>query len=262
MQIYEYESQECGFRSERSQNMTKGPIKMKLLSLICISLLFWTLSAWGLLYDFESKAQLQDWDIIGGEWKIENGVLKGENVPAVAGFDHGPGIVVGEDTWTDYTLELKMKMEEGKLGGPIIRYTDEENWHWFEPWKTQFYLRPHVDGEDQAPDPIPGALWDRGEEFQDGEWHTYKIKAEREDIAAWVDGEKVLEFTYNKLEWGRPAHPVKEGLLRGKVGLMTWTSDMGVASFDDVRIEGPGIPGTAVYALGKLAVTWAHIKTQ
>lgn len=232
---------------------------MKLLP-ICISMLLSALPALGVLYDFESKAQLEDWEIIGGEWEIKNGVLLGENVPAAAGFDHGPGIVVGEDTWTDYTFELRMKMEDGKLGGPIFRYIDEENWYWLEAWRTNLYLRPHVAGEDQAPDPIPEALWDRGEAFQDGEWHTYKIKAEGEDIAVWVDGEKVLEFTYNELNWGRPAHPVKEGLLRGKVGLMTWTGDMGMASFDDVSIEGPGILGSVVDASGKLAMTWSRIK--
>jgi hypothetical protein len=105
-------------------------------------------------------------------------------------------------------------------------------------------------------------MWDRGKEFQDGEWHTYKIQAEGEDITVWVDSEKVLDFTYNELNWGRPAHHVEEELLQGKVGLMTWTGGMGMASFDDISIEGPGIPGTAVHALGKLAVTWAHIKIQ
>ncbi len=235
---------------------------MKALFLICISMLFWVFPAWGLFYDFETKAQLGEWKIIGGDWEIENGILKGENVPAAPGFDHGPGIVTGEDTWTDYVFELKMKMEQEKLGGPIIRYIDEQNWYWFEAWRAQFYLRPHVNGEDQAPDPIPEALYVMDEELQDGEWHTYKIKAEGENIVAWVDGEKVLEFTYNELDWGRPAHPVEEGLLQGKVGLMTWTGDMGMASFDDVSIEGPGIPGTAVHALEKLAVTWAYIKLQ
>jgi len=233
---------------------------MKALVPICLSLLLLTLPTWGVFYDFGNKAQLNEWEIIGGEWKIENGTLKGENVPAAGGFDHGPGIVVGEDSWTDYTVELKMKMEADKLGGPIIRYIDEQNWYWFEAWRTSIYLRPHVAGEDQAPDPIPEALWDRGEEFQDGEWHTYKIKAQGEDITTWFDGEKILDFTYNNLKWGRPAHDVDEGLLQGKVGLMTWTGDMGEAFFDDVSIEGPGIPGAMVNPNGCLSITWGEIK--
>ncbi|HIE28087.1 TPA: DUF1080 domain-containing protein [Candidatus Poribacteria bacterium] len=234
---------------------------MKFLSVICVSLLFLALPVWGLFYDFENRAQLKEWEVIGGDWKIENGVLKGKKTPPAPGFDHGPGIVVGEDTWTDYVFELKMKLDAGKLGGPIIRYIDEKNWYWFESWRTQFYLRPHVNGEDQAPDPIPEAMWDRKKEFQDGEWHTYKIEAKGEDITAWFDGEKVLDFTYNKLKWGRPAHPVKEGLLRGKVGLMTWTGDMGMASFDDVSILGPGIPGATVNPNGRLSITWGEIKS-
>ncbi len=42
---------------------------------------------------------------------------------------------------------------------------------------------------------------------------------------------------------------------------MTWTGDMGMASFDDVHIEGPGIPGTAVHALRKLATLWGKVKS-
>ena len=233
---------------------------MKVLFTICVGLFLVTLPAWGVFYDFENKSQLKEWEVIGGDWKIENGVLKGENVPAAPGFDHGPGIVVGEDSWTDYVFELKMNVETDKLGGPIIRYIDPQNWYWFEAWRTQFYLRPHVNGEDQAPDPIPDAFWDREKEFQDGQWHTYKIEAEGENITVWFDGEKVLDFTYNKLNWGRPAHAVKEGLLHGKVGLMTWTGDMGMASFDDVSVEGPGIPGSKVEPNGHLSLTWGAIK--
>jgi len=230
--------------------------------LICISLLLVTLPAWSLFYDFETKAQLKEWEVIGGDWKIVNGVLEGENTPAAGGFDHGPGVVVGEDTWTDYVVELKMKMDTDKLGGPIIRYVDLENWYWFEAWRSSFYMRPHVAGEDQAPDPIPEALWERGKEFQDNEWHTYKIEAKGEDITVWFDGEKILDFTYDKLKWGRPAHDVDEGLLQGKVGLMTWTGDMGMASFDDVDIRGDGIPGSAVSRTDKLTTIWASIRTR
>lgn len=232
---------------------------MKRFALCLVASLFAT-SALALDYDFSNTNQLKDWTIIGGDWQIKSGVLLGEKVPAAAGFDHGPGIVVGEDDWTDYVFEVKIKMEADKLGGPIIRYVDPQNWYWFEAWHQQFYLRPHVNGEDQAPDPIPDALWDRKEEFQDGKWHTYRIKAEGEDITVWFDGEKILEFTYNDLKWGRPAHPVKEGLLQGKVGLMTWTGDMGMVSFDDVHIEGTGIPGLSVAPQGKLSTTWGRLK--
>lgn len=228
--------------------------------ILCLIVLFLSTTVQALDYDFSDLNQLKDWTIIGGDWKVKNGVLHGEKTPAAPGFDHGPGIVVGEASWTDYVFEVKVKMEVGKLGGPIIRYIDPQNWYWFEAWRTQFYLRPHVKGEDQAPDPILGAMWERKGEFQDGKWHTYKIKAAGENITAWFDGEKVLEFTYNKLNWGRPAHPVKEGLLRGKVGLMTWTGDMGIVDFDEVHIEGAGIPGLTVSPKGKLTTTWGRLK--
>jgi len=48
---------------------------MKMLVSICIGMLLVTFSAWGLFYDFENKAQLKEWEIIDGDWKIANGVL-------------------------------------------------------------------------------------------------------------------------------------------------------------------------------------------
>ena len=55
-------------------------------------------------HDFEDAARLKDWKVIGGDWKIENAVLHGQNEPAAGGFDHGPGIVVGEDKQTAYIV--------------------------------------------------------------------------------------------------------------------------------------------------------------
>jgi hypothetical protein len=230
---------------------------------ICLFVLFLPIKARTLDYDFSDAGQLKDWEIIGGDWKIENGVLRGEKVPAAGGFDHGPGILVGEEGWTDYEFQFRMKIEDGEYGpGPIIRYVDERNWYYFETFRTQFFMRPHLNGEDQAPDPIPGAIW-KESPLTDGKWHTVKIKAEGENIAAWVDGKKVFAFKYTDLKWGRPAHPVDEGLKRGRVGFTTWTEAPGsaVGFFDDVRIEGPGIPPSAVHPTGKLAAVWGRIKS-
>jgi len=41
---------------------------------------------------------------------------------------------------------------------------------------------------------------------------------------------------------------------------MTWTGDMGMASFDDVRIEGPGIKSSAVSSVGRLSRMWGKVK--
>lgn len=46
---------------------------------------------------------------------------------------------------------------------------------------------------------------------------------------------------------------------QGRVGLLVWEGSSG---FDDVSIEGPGIPGLAVSPKGKLASAWARIKAQ
>lgn len=44
-----------------------------------------------------------------------------------------------------------------------------------------------------------------------------------------------------------------------RVGLLV---SQGNSGFDGVNIMGPGIPGLAVNPKGKLALTWARIKTR
>ena len=87
-----------------------------------------------------------------------------------------------------------MEMNAGNLGGSIIRYIDPQNWYWFEAWRKGIYPHPNVKGADQAPAPIPGALWERKENFQDGKWHTYRIKAEGENVTVRLDKQKILVF--------------------------------------------------------------------
>ena len=233
--------------------------------ILCLAVLFLFTTAQALDYDFEDKRQLkEEWEIIGGDWKIQNGVLRGQNAPAAGGNDHGPGIVVGEEDWTDYVFEFKMMVEKGKNGpGPLIRYQDPQNWYYFEAWKGKFFLRPHLlkhGVKDGAPDPIPGTIWEQKDFPGDGKWHDIKISAEGENIAGWVDGKQIWKYTFNKIKWGRPAAPVKQGLLKGKVGFTTWSQPDSIGVFDNVRITGPGIPGLSVSPDKKLATTWGQIR--
>jgi hypothetical protein len=222
-------------------------------------------TAQALDYDFEDKRQLNDWEVVGGDWKIQDGTLRGQHAPAAGGAGWGPGILIGEDTWSDYELEFKMMVEKGISGGPgpVIRYQDPQNWYYFETWNGKFFLRPRVVQEglnDGAPDPIPGTVWEQADFPGDGKWHDIKISAKGEDIAGWVDGKQVWKYTFNKVKWGRPAGPIKKGLLTGRVGFTTWNAPESVGFFDDFKLEGPGIKASPVSPRGKLATMWGEIK--
>ena len=82
-----------------------------------------------------------------------------------------------------------------------------------------------------------------------GNWHLLKaeVSAANSTLKAWVDGEEVIDM---ELEKG----------VAGKIGL--WTADTGGASFDDVSITGDRIPASDVQPVGKLPITWGHIKAQ
>ena len=225
-----------------------------LLFAFCMIFIFFTFtSAWALFYDFSNKAQLDDWTVIGGKWKIEQGALSGEDAPGAAGFDHGPGILIGNDDWTDYTLEFKMKMADVATtcaSGPIMRYVDDQNWYFFECYNERVFIRPHVNGVDLGKDPIPGTIAEGLKGFpKDGQWYTINIKAEGVTFTISVDGKEKVSFDYGKKE---------DGLDHGKVGFTTWPGDH--VLYDDVSIVGPGIQGAAVSSLGKIATKWGIIK--
>jgi hypothetical protein len=234
--------------------------------ILCLAVLFIFTTAQALDYDFENKNQLKDWEVVGGDWRIEKGALRGQHAPAAGGAGWGPGILIGEATWTDYELEFKMMVEKGIDGGPgpVIRYQDPQNWYYFETWKGKFFLRPRVVKEglnDGAPDPIPGTVWEQANFPGDGKWHDIKISAKGEDIAGWVDGKQVWKYTFNKIKWGRPAGPIKQGLLQGRVGFTTWSVPESVGFFDDFKVEGPGIKPSSVSPREKLATTWGNLKS-
>ena len=66
-------------------------------------------------------------------------------------------------------------------------------------------------------------------------------------LKAWVDGKQAIDIKLDKTA-------------SGKVGL--WAADIGAASFDDVSINGTGIPATAVQPNSKLSTKWGSIKAE
>ena len=93
-----------------------------------------------LVYDFEDRAQLDDWEIFGpAKWRIEDGVLIGEGLGGL-----GSAIVPEKDkgrqaqrmelkdiVFSDGTFEFKIQFMKGKYheGGIFYRWQDVANWH-------------------------------------------------------------------------------------------------------------------------------------
>jgi len=197
-------------------------------------------SAYALYYDFEEGDQ--GWQQINGTCNAENGVY------VVTGSD-GVGVLPDsdwQDEWTDYTAECKAQMQQGPDNmGIVIRYQNT----------TTYYMFSIMNGRQQA------EIWSRVNgnytneetiEFPNdmNKWYKIKVVVEGDDFEFYIDDELITEWSDNKLKSGR-------------VGVRTYSS---VSHFDNVLINGPGIPrtqgepGFAVNPASKLSTIWGNIK--
>ena len=93
-----------------------------------------------LVYDFEDRAQLDDWEIFGpAEWRIEDGVLICEGLGGLGGAivpqkDKGrqaQRMELKDIVFSDGTFEFKILFMKGKYheGGIFYRWQDVGNCH-------------------------------------------------------------------------------------------------------------------------------------
>lgn len=220
-------------------------------SLICfvLTLLFLATSlvnVSALTWDFEKQEQLDHWEVINGEWEIEQGQLRGTLGPDYMGI---VCIFEGSADWADYTLETKTTVEEGKYTYWMVRVQPD-------PLSYYAFERSHTDG---------AKIWRRDEGqhagLMDGpalepghlETHLWKIEVKGDEISVFLDDELLVEAVDNAYE-------------KGTVGFgghsMGSATGENIILFDDVSVNGPGIPESLSVSPGrKLALTWGEVKS-
>jgi hypothetical protein len=205
-------------------------------------------STQSLSFDFEDEAQLEEWDILGGTWQIEEDELKNSNI--VSGEGDGDLILaIGDESWADYTIEFEANGLTDDIG-IVFRLQDINNY-------CGFLLAPNLNLSEWFLK--EGGVFDenvgvKGDNLgiRTNEWHRYKIVVEGMQAQMFVDGEE----PFDPLE-------ITKGFEKGRIGLRQW-ADHG--HYDNVLISGPGIPLSAgekaVEPDGKIADTWGSIKAQ
>ena len=200
-----------------------------------------------LLYNFENPRQLDDFVIDEGEWKIKNGVLEGK-VPAKDYL----GIRLaypGSEEWTDYILEVKGTWVEdlGQAGQSAqveiyFRFVDIQHRYFLD---SNYVLKgcglyaqvvgdwPEFGGPRMPIETLP-----------DEKTHVYKIELDGESIKIYVNDNMIFDAKDNR-------YP------KGTIGLGGYGS---LVQFDNLRIEGKGLPQSPVDPEDKLAVSWGLLK--
>ncbi|MBD3182677.1 hypothetical protein GF312_10315 [Candidatus Poribacteria bacterium] len=217
-------------------------MKERALFLLVVFMIFagFSKSALALFYDFEDPGQADDWQILDGEGKIEDGryILRKANTNS--------GIaVIGDMDWTDCVIKCKAWLLEGSA--------DNIGFVWRCARNDLFYvISIRMDQRIGYCGCINGAWMNGGLPINPVPFETqveteYELElvVEGNHFQFYVDGEDMGEWEDDQLE-------------TGMIGLRVWNAIMAV---DDLSIEGPNIPKTTVEPQEKLASTWGMVKS-
>ena len=191
------------------------------------------------LWNFDSHAD--GWTVANGNWSLEDGIYKLNKGGAA---EHA---LVGDVAWTDYTIEAKVRIDEGNWAGIAFRAKSEMEYYvfYFNVPDNKTELWRHKTGSWTARDNL-GQLPGKNITIERGKWHDMKVTVGGDTLALSIDGEEQGQF-------------VDTVYGAGQVGVWGWETGV---SFDDFMVSGDDIEGdgTPVEPLDKLATTWGRIK--
>ena len=215
--------------------------KLAALSLVVLFGIVLTLPTYAgtQLWDFEEKHK--DWKVANGNWEIAKGVY---HVDKGGQAEHS---LVGEEDWDDYTIEAKVRLDEGNWAGIAFRAQSEMEYYvyYFNVPSNISELWRHKDGAWNARDNISQPPAVGGVKIANDEWLDVKIVVDGNTFELYLNGEFQSEDK-------------DDAYKTGQVGVWAWETE---ASFDDFTVYGDNIEDTlAVEPNNKLATTWGRLK--
>lgn len=217
---------------------------MKTRMTICAAaacILAWTALAGEQTWTFDDGAD--DWTPANGTWAVEDGLYRQTKADEAAAHT-----LIGDADWTDYTLEAKVRIDEGNWAGLIVRAQDEFQYYvyYLNVPNNKSELWQHNAGGFTSREAINSNNAAQNVTVERGVWLDVSVEAAGDTLTLWINGEKQAENT-------------DDTYAAGMVGLWAWTT---VASFDEVTVSGDSIPGsaTSVDPKGKLASQWGSLK--
>ncbi len=125
---------------------------------------------------------LQGWKTIRGKWEVTDGVLR-----QTSGEDDTRALI-GDPTWSDYTLTLKARKIGGKEGFLILfGVPDEGTMSWWNVggWGN---TKSAVQGEGAAGEQVDGTI-------ETGRWYDIKVELSGNTIRTYLDNKLVQTAT-------------------------------------------------------------------
>ena len=202
---------------------------------------------------------MSNWVDLWGNWDIQDGALHQSLIDGNCMAVIADG--AWQDSWTEYTIELRGKRLSGGEGFLIMFRLNGEpevrgkNFNPLPPGmegqspKTEYWWNIGGWGNTRTVIErwIDSARIEAGLVEPHGvvtdQWHDIKIENRLDGYTLYFDGEELADIEDAEVQ-------------NGRIGLATWATE---ALFDDIVVYGPNGP-TAVEPSGKLPANWGAIR--
>lgn len=205
-----------------------------------------------------SDGKADNWVVASGDWKVENEEYVQQEVVGKGGGEarnRAAAYAVGDSKWKDYTFEVKIKpISSSNYAGVMFRVAKIDggpDGNTFRNTSQYYYWLIGIGGTYSKIWQAPSgqALEEtQGDTLEVGEWNDLKVEMYEQNVKLYLNGKEQKDFDF----------PKAVQIESGGIALATYNAS---ASFDDLKVEGPGIPGLAVTPRRKLASIWGEIKT-
>ena len=212
---------------------------------VCFVFILTIHSALAIRYEFDSDKEIADWELgPQATAKVKDGMLE----LTVAGGQNS-GIYFGEDNWTDYYMEVRVRKIVGPYFHLFVRTQEPTvdfyfmeisyNSHTTSLFMFQGGAATEITGGDrpQRPD---------SKDTKGGDAYTIAFETEGLTLRTYIDGKLMVEQEDKTYDKGRPG-------LGGRDSTVL---------YEYVEINGVSIPPTAVEPVDKLAITWGSLKSR
>jgi len=216
--------------------------RLVLFITLAFSFFLLSLNTQALLLEFKDDNALDMWKPVGGDWKIKGGLLEGKTT----GYQDLMLTTQGSDKWTDYTFEVKGNLTAGRIWGVCFRYTDTSNNYRLNLYEdldatNNLYIYKRVAGT------FSEVFKTAVGKIDMNKWYTLKLTITKNTIQAYLDNDLKIEVDDNNAP-----------LDIGTVALQGETNTAFQVEY--FKIDGKGVPPTAVESKGKLATLWSALR--
>ncbi len=190
------------------------------------------------------------WRIRGGEWKTVDGAFQ----QLARGDDRRA--VIGDPSWTDYTLHLKARKISGAEGFLIMFHVrDENNWLWWNlgGWGNQRHAIERCDGGGKS---TIGNSVDGG--IETGRWYDVRVEVSGHRIRCYLDDKLVHDVTDERRF--QPVHAVASRVEDSGDIVLKVVNAGDVACRTNVRLDGvASLDGQGALTCSLRRIRWMRI---